>query len=192
MKTIDFNHSSFKGFQDGEDILIDTGILLAFFNEYDAYYSTVSSLFKNHIFNNDQVTFLYINPTIVNEITHLAQTPFKQYLKAHPHEVGKISQLEVEALTKSINNNVSDLINQGILNVLDGDSESVKHQIKLSKALGSADAVNASIANLYGTSFLTVDAALARNMKSNESELPNVRNVYFTSGRHRKFPTPSR
>jgi hypothetical protein len=29
MMKIDFNHPSFKGFEEGEDVLIDSGILLA-------------------------------------------------------------------------------------------------------------------------------------------------------------------
>ncbi|PTQ57319.1 MAG: hypothetical protein BSOLF_1870 [Candidatus Carbobacillus altaicus] len=79
------------------------------------------------------------------------------------------------------------LIEDEILYVLDGNEESVIKQIELSKALGSADAVNASIADLFGTSFLTVDKKLAYKMKSVEIELPNIRNVYYTTSQFRDY-----
>jgi hypothetical protein len=56
MKIINFS-DNFIGFDEGEDILVDTGILFAFYNEYDAYHSTVKHLFFNHVFNNDQALF---------------------------------------------------------------------------------------------------------------------------------------
>lgn len=80
MRIIDFNHPEFQGFSEGEDILIDTGVWLAFYNQYDAYHSTVKRLFDKHVLHNEKNLFLYINPTIVNEITHLASTPLKKYL----------------------------------------------------------------------------------------------------------------
>ena len=52
----DFNRPDFQGFVEGEDILVDTGVLLAFYNPYDAYYSTVNQLFDKHILHNDQST----------------------------------------------------------------------------------------------------------------------------------------
>ena len=47
MRFFDFN-DNFKGFEDREEILVDTNILLAYLNSYDAWHNTVSRLFDNH------------------------------------------------------------------------------------------------------------------------------------------------
>lgn len=46
MKIIDFNNKGFSGFEENEDILIDTGVLLAYYNEFDAYYTTIQQTHK--------------------------------------------------------------------------------------------------------------------------------------------------
>lgn len=161
--------------------------MLAHFNEYDAYYSTVKELFDKHIYGANTTFFLYVNPTIVNEITHLAQDPVKRYLNAQPSERTKFDMETLITLQNKIANGVKGLIEDEILYVLDGNEESVKKQIELYKMLGSADAVNASIANLFGTSFLTVDARLAYNLKNVESELPNIQNVFYTTSKYRDY-----
>ncbi|MBE3594379.1 MAG: hypothetical protein IMX04_05000 [Candidatus Carbobacillus altaicus] len=186
MNLINFSNN-FIGFQEGEDILVDTGILLAYFNEYDAYYSAVKELFDHYIYGTNTSIFLYVNPTIVNEITHLAHDPVKRYLAAHPADQTKFDMTTLNTLQDKITNGVKGLIEDEILYVLDGNEESVIKQIELSKALGSADAVNASIADLFGTSFLTVDKKLAYKMKSVEIELPNIRNVYYTTSQFRDY-----
>lgn len=86
MEIIDFNSSSFKGFKNEEDIVVDTGVFLGYYNEYDAYYTTVNKWFENHILNNDISMYLYVNPTTINEFTHLSNSPLKQYLEAHPEK----------------------------------------------------------------------------------------------------------
>ena len=85
MVKIDFNDKSFKGFEEEEDILVDTGVLLAYLNKYDTWYNTVSELFQNHILNDDSAVFLYINPCILNEFAHLTgqHKSIKNYLKNH-------------------------------------------------------------------------------------------------------------
>ncbi|KZB91761.1 hypothetical protein A2U94_09775 [Bacillus sp. VT 712] len=189
MNIIDFNNLGFSGFEPEEDILIDTGILFAYYNEYDAYYNTVTSLFMNHILENDNNMFLYVNPTIVNEVTNLASKPLKQYLKAFPEKTQDFSEQDEQVLEKKIVSNLQTLIENEVLLVLEGDKESTLAQIQTYSILGSADSVNASIANLYGTSFLTVDARLARNLVTLEKKLPNIKNVYYTGGRHRDYHT---
>ncbi len=187
MRLLDFNHPKFTGFSEGEDILIDTGILYAYYNKYDAYYSTVTKLFNEHILHNDNALFLYVNPLIVNEIAHLARDPLKQYLKSHPTEKSNFTASDREVVEHGIVDGVNELIENEVLLILEGDKDSVLKQISLYKELGAADAVNASIANLYGTSFLTVDSTLARNILSERSSLPNIKNVYYTNGRNRDY-----
>lgn len=177
----------FKGFEEGEDILVDTGILFAYYNRYDAYYDAVKNLFRNYIFHDSANLFLYVNPTIVNEISHLAKDPFVKYIKAKPSEAANLTPLDAVKMENIIVGNVKQLIQSHVLLVLDGDDTSVLKQLALYKKLGAADAVNASIANLFGTSFLTVDSRLATNMKDIETELPNVNNIYFTTGKHRSY-----
>ncbi|MFO1444045.1 hypothetical protein KDN24_12695 [Bacillus sp. Bva_UNVM-123] len=94
MKIIDFNTPSFSGFQKEEDILLDTSIILGYYNKYNAYHTTITELFQNHILNNDNDLFLYINPTILNEITHLASNPLKQYLNRYPEKKKEINELD--------------------------------------------------------------------------------------------------
>ena len=65
----DFNSPDFKGLVEHEDILLDTGVILAFLNKYDAWHKTVAELFDKHIIGNDTAIFLYVNPTLVNEVT---------------------------------------------------------------------------------------------------------------------------
>jgi predicted nucleic acid-binding protein len=187
MKIIDFNHPDFQGFAEDEDILVDTGIWLAFYNPYDAYHSTVKQLFNNHVLHNDKNLFLYINPTIVNEITHLASTPLKQYLNSFPEKANDFTNSDIENIEKTIVNGIKELIENEVISILEGDKESVIKQILLYKELGSADAVNASIANLYGISFLTVDRKLAENIFNQRTQLPNITNVYYTTGKNRDY-----
>lgn len=185
MQLIDFNSSYFKGFEDKEEILVDTGIIFAYLNEYDVWHTTVKKLFVNYILNNDQVIFLFVNPTIINEVEFLSEKPLKFYLEKHPNI--SVRQEEIDRVKKLLNKSLTQLISSNILNILDGDKESVLKQIKLSKELGAADAVNASIADAYGINFLTVDRKLADNMNLQNKELQNVNKVYYTKGYYRDY-----
>lgn len=49
MEKLDFSAEGFPGFSDGEDILVDTGVLLAYLNSYDAWSQVVTALFDEHI-----------------------------------------------------------------------------------------------------------------------------------------------
>lgn len=117
----------------------------------------------------------------------MAKTPVKQYLEKHPSETKNFTHSVLETLESGIVSIISDLIDQEILYVLDGNEESVKKQLDIYKKVGAVDVVNASIANLFGTSFLTVDAKLARNMKEIEHQLPNIKNIYYTAGIYRDY-----
>ena len=61
MEKIDFSADDFYGFSDGEDILVDTGIILAYLNSYDAWSEVVTELFDKHILaeDMDKTLFLY-------------------------------------------------------------------------------------------------------------------------------------
>ena len=185
MQIIDFNSSSFKGFEDGEEILLDTGILLAYLNEYDAWHTTVENLFNKHIFGNDKVIFLFVNPTMINEVLHLGKEPLKRYIEKHPNN--KIDLEEKERVQKHINNTISVLVEEEVLNVLDSDKETLIKQINISNELGAGDAVHASIANEYGINFLTIDRRLAEKIKEMEDKLGNIPKIYLTYGRHKDY-----
>ncbi|OXS56954.1 hypothetical protein B1A99_19050 [Cohnella sp. CIP 111063] len=189
MKIVDFNAPEFSGFEPEESILIDTGVLYAYFNPFDAYHTTVKNLFDTYVFSNEDVLFLFVNPTIVNEIVNLAQRALNQYLIAHPHESENFSQPDKEAVRDQIMHFVRDLVQEDVLLVLDGDKESVLQQISLTNHLGAADAVNISMASLYGISFMTVDTRLVNNMIRVGSEIETVKNLYFTKPRHRTYFT---
>jgi hypothetical protein len=74
-------------------------------------YSTMTKLF-----------FLYINPTVINEVTHLAKNPVKQYIQKHPSEEKNFTHSVLETLESGIVSGIRDLIEQEILYVLDGKS----------------------------------------------------------------------
>lgn len=186
MRKIDFN-DDFTGFEDKEDILVDTGILLALLNEYDTWNSTVKNLFDNHVFNNDNVLFLYINPCIQNELTNLISNgkPIEWYKKQHPDF--RITQEEMDEIEKNSIEAIKFLIENEILLILDSNKESAVQQLKLYKELGAADAVNVSIVNEYGISLLTVDNRLINNIEKNIDKLENIHNLYYTTPVYKSY-----
>jgi predicted nucleic acid-binding protein len=185
MEIIDFNSEHFMGFAENEEILLDTGIILGYLNEYDAWHSTLKNLFENHILSNDKTMFLFINPGIVNEALFLSERPVKNYIKTHPDE--KISDDLAKSIKLDFSNNIKELIENEVLIVLDGDKNSTLKQIELNDFLGSADAQNASIANEHGINFLTVDGRLANNLKLVEEQLKDIPKVYYTIGKYRDY-----
>lgn len=184
MKVIDFNEN-FSDFQEEEDILLDTGIILALLNEYDAWHNTVRGLFENHVFGNDNQLFLYVNPIILNEVSFLSNKPLEQYMKNHPEE--SFTDKDIRIAKESTVNDVLEMVKHEILLILDGNRESALKQLELYRELGSADAANVSIANEFGTSFLTVDSKLAWNIKKQEDKLNQIGNIYHTTGKHMSY-----
>ena len=187
MEKIDFNSSSFKGFKENEDILVDTGILLGYLNEYDAWHSTVSNLLETYVFDDSKGVFLYTNPCILNEITHLVNEgkPIKEYIKKHPREA--ISAEQKEAIAKGTISAIEVLIQNEILVPLEGNLEVYLTQLKLCKNLGAADAYNASLAAYYGISFLTIDNKLVNNIESNIDELGTIDTLYYTTPENKDY-----
>lgn len=99
------------------------------------------------------------------------------------------TQPDKEAVRDKIMHFVRDLVQEDVLLVLEGDKDSVLRQIDLTNHLGAADAVNVSMASLYGVSFLTVDNRLVNNMVGVRSEIESVKNLYYTKPRHRTYFT---
>lgn len=184
MNLIDFSQD-FKGFLDNEDILLDTGIILGLLNEKSKWHTTIKALFDAHVFNNSKTLFLYINPTVLNEVTHLKERPLQEYLRRHPHE--HMDSSEASKVAEEMISDIRQLIEDDILIVLDGNKTTALKQLEIYDALGSADAVNASIVESYGISFLTIDKKLADNMMSIEDKIPNVQNVYYTTAEHIQY-----
>lgn len=181
MKKIDFTSTSFKGFADNEDILIDTGILLAYLNNYDAWNKVVCKLFDKHILSEDcqQTLFLYINPCILNEIMNLTDKnkSLKNYIKKHKSE--NLSNEDVSLVEHSTVEALKILISNEVLIPLEGNKDVYLKQMSVYKELGSADAFNVSLANEYGISFLTIDNKLVNNIENNISQFPYLSNVYY-------------
>ncbi|MCD8510412.1 MAG: hypothetical protein LRY73_11480 [Bacillus sp. (in: Bacteria)] len=189
MKIINFNDHLFTGFENEESILIDTGVVYAYYNYYDAYHHTVRNLFDTHVFGNEDVLFLFVTPTIINEIVNLAQKPLDQYLKAYPNECSTFNETDKKIVRDEIMKKIKELVKDDILNILDGDKESVLKQIEITNKLGAADAVNVSIAHMYGISFLTVDNRLVNNIREIETAVDNINNIYYTKPKHRTYFT---
>lgn len=181
MVKIDFSSKDFAGFSDEEDILVDTGILLAYLNSYDSWSNVVKELFNNHILQEDseKVVFLYINPCVLNEIMHLASNnqSITSYLRKHKKQT--ISAAEMESVEKKTVNALKVLIENEILIPLEAGKQTYIRQMNTYKELGSADSFNASLANDYGISFLTVDNKLIKNIEENISNFPDLGNVYY-------------
>ncbi|MBM7839421.1 putative nucleic acid-binding protein [Alkalihalobacillus xiaoxiensis] len=185
MIKIYFN-SNFTGFEDKERILLDTGILLALNNKYDAWHKTVSNLFEDHILGeNDKSIFLFLNPLILNEVTFLAGKPFDNYVKKHPRK--NLNIINPQKVIDCTVNGIKDLIEAEVLIVVDGNKDSTLKQISLYKELGSADASNAAIANELELNFLTVDGRLANQMIKNKAKLSNIKKVYTTISIHQTY-----
>jgi predicted nucleic acid-binding protein len=172
MEIINFNDKSFGGFEQGEDILVDTSVLLALTADYDPWHATVLNLFNRYIFPEESIVLLYTNPLIVNEVLHLSTRSLTRFIERFKVEYGETAKLEKQEFIEDM---LTVFVEEGILKVLDGDMNS-----------GAADASNVSIANLYGVNFLTTDHTLARNMVS-QPELTNIKKVYYTTGRHKSF-----
>lgn len=181
MEKIDFSASDFTGFSDGEDILVDTGILLAYLNSFDAWSKVVTELFDKHILAEDldKTLFLYINPCILNEIMHLTgnNQSIVSYLRKHKNET--ITEEEIAEVEKKTVDALKVLIKSGILIPLTADKETYLRQMNTYKELGSADSFNVSLANDYGISFLTVDNKLVEHIEDNISNFPDLGNVYY-------------
>lgn len=181
MEKIDFSDVKFDGFSDGEDILVDTGVLLAYLNDYDAWSSVVKELFNQHILrdDSDKALFLYINPCVLNEIMHLTgnNQSIVTYLRKHKGE--SISPAEIENVEKKTVSALKILIENEILIPLEASKETYLRQMGTYKELGSADSFNVSLANDYGISFLTVDNKLVKNIEDNIANFPNLGKVYY-------------
>lgn len=181
---VDFN-DNFLGFEDGEKILLDTGVILALANEYDAWHNTIRNLFERHILENEVRLHLFINPTILNEITFLAGRPLQNY-KRHIINDNLSFIIADELITRTIND-VSNLIKEEVLLITDGNKESSLKQIELYKELGSADAANVSIADVHEMNFLTVDKRLSDNIYRLSNKLTKIKKVYYTNPSHRSY-----
>ncbi|MDO3408906.1 PIN domain-containing protein [Saccharibacillus sp. CPCC 101409] len=184
MRKQDFNSSDFSGFPYGADILIDTCILNALFSTADPWHSTINQLFEEHLFPEENAILLYVNPVIINEVMHLNGRALENYYLRFDLT---FDQSAIQAFRTFTKNTLTTLIDQEVFKVLDGDKNSALKQIELSDTLGAADALNASIANLYGINFLTVDNRLVNNMMSNLSLLPNISTIYYTNPRHMDY-----
>jgi len=187
MQKINFNDRSFNGFLEKEDILLDTGVLIAYLSEHDTWHTTVKTLFENHIFNNDNAIFLYINPCVLNEITHLTthRKTINNYLEKHPEIV--LTDKQKDEIEKNTLSSLKILIDNDILIPLDGDKDTYLKQVETCKALGSADAFNASLASEFGISFLTVDNKLVYNIESNIAYFKDMNNLYYTTAKHKDY-----
>jgi predicted nucleic acid-binding protein len=186
MKPINFN-GNFSGFENGEDILLDTGILLAYLNKYDPWSTTVNKLFENHVLNNDNELYLYINVAILNEITNLIgkNKPIEEYKKKHENH--GITDDEIIRVEKDSIEQLKMLLESDVIQLLDMSKEGYLNQLELYKSLGAADAINASIANEHGISFLTVDNKLVNNIGKNSSLLSNIHNLYYTHSEFKDY-----
>jgi predicted nucleic acid-binding protein len=144
-------------------------------------------LFDHFVFNNDDILFLYINPCIQNELTNLLDSNkiIKFYNEKHPELA--ITKEDAEQMEASSVLALEKLIENEVLIVLNANKESSLQQLKLFKELGVADAINVTLANEYGISFLTVDNRLVNNMQKNLDKLSNIQNIYYTSPSYRTY-----
>lgn len=181
MEKIDFSSSDFAGFSDGEDILVDTGILLAYLNSYDAWSEVVTKLFDDYILSEDldKTLFLYINPCVLNEIMNLTgkNKTLEYYMRKHKSE--SITDEEIAEVEKKTVDALRILIENEILIPLEANKETYLRQMNTYKELGSADSFNASLANDYGISFLIVDNKLVKNIEKNIFNFPDLGKVYY-------------
>jgi len=183
MKRIDFNYS-FPGFDDNEDILLDTGVILALLNKYDAWHTTVKNLFDNFIFNEGSNLYLYIHSGIINEVTFLSDKPLKQYMLKHGL---RFTQEEIQDAISSTILGIRELVEKEFLLILDSNTNSILKQIDHSQYFGSMDALTISLAEEYGISLLTVDRKLIENIENKKDDFVNIQNVYYSTSGYRDY-----
>lgn len=184
MEIIDFNRN-FQSFYDNEDILLDTGVILALLNQYDTWHSTIKNLFDNFVFNSTVELSLYIHPGIVNEVTHLAGKPFEQYIAKHPQL--SFSQSDIEIITTNTLQKIRDFIEQDILIVLESTKQTLLKQIIHSRYFGAMDSMTVAMADAYGISLLTVDNKLVNNIAAKSDEFRDIIRIYHTTPAHRCY-----
>lgn len=184
MEIIDFNRN-FTGFYDSEDILLDTGVILALLNKYDTWHLTIKKLFDNFVFNSPVELSLYIHAGIVNEVTHLSGKPLEQYRTKHPQLL--FSQSDIEVITTDTLQKIRDFIDQDILIVLEGTKQTLLKQIIHSRYFGAMDSMTVAMANAYGISLLTVDNKLVNNIAAKSDEFRDIARVYHTTPAHRSY-----
>lgn len=189
MDKIDFSADDFAGFSDGEDILVDTCILLAYLNKYDSWSKAVTELFDTYILTeeSEKTLFLYINPCVLNEIMFLTgeNRTIKNYMKKHKSET--ITDEEIEEVEQKTVNALKILIENDILIPLQAGKETYLRQMNTYKELGSADSFNASLANDYGISFLTVDNKLVEHIEENIRNFPDLGHVYYAPPEKQRY-----
>lgn len=185
MNLIDFN--KFSGFEQSEDIFVDTGVLLAFLNKFDAWHTTVSNLFNNYILNNSNEITLYTHSGVINEVTHLAEKPLDQYMKAY--DFG-LSNADIIETAQNAINGLKLMIEQDYLEILESSKISILQQLNYSKLFGSTDSLIVSIVQEYGISLLTVDYRLATKIQTNHSAFGNINNIYVTNSSYMDYKIP--
>jgi len=184
MEIIDFNRN-FQGFYDSEDILLDTGVILALLNQYDAWHTTVKNLFNNFVFNSTLNLSLYIHPGIVNEVTHLSGKPLEQYMAKHQNLL--FSQSDIENITTDTLQKIRDFIEQDILIVLESTKQTLLKQIDYCRYFGALDSLTVAMTDEYGISLLTVDNRLVNNIAAKTIEFKNIVRVYHTTPAYRSY-----
>ncbi|MFA5882151.1 MAG: hypothetical protein WC834_08125 [Eubacteriales bacterium] len=182
MRKIDFN-DNFTGFEEGEDILLDTGIILALLNQYDAWHSTVKDLFNSFIFVETSKVTLYVHSGIINEVTFLSGRPLQTYMEKYGQSY---SQQDIDDAINNTLRGISELIENEILLPLDSSKASILNQIRYSRYFGAMDALVVSVVEDYGISFLTVDNRLVEKIVNKDS-LANIRNLYYTLPNYRDY-----
>ena len=148
---------------------------------YDAWSKVVTELFDKYILSEDtgNTLFLYINPCVLNEVMNLTgkHKTIKYYLEKHRSE--RMTDEEIAEVEQKTVNALKILIENDILIPLEANKNTYLRQMNTYKELGSADSFNASLANDYGISFLTVDNKLVRNIEENLYNFPDLGNVYY-------------
>lgn len=186
MKRVNFNkQDEFLGFEENEDILLDTNIIYALLNKYDAWHTTIRNLFDNFIFiSNNVKLYLYTHSGIVNEVTYLTRDPLKQYSEHHSIT---FSEQDINQSVNDILNKTKQLIENEVFLILESNIESICQQIDYAMYFGAMDSLIISLANQYGISLLTTDTKLLNNLFNKQNEFLNIRNIYYTHGFHRDY-----
>jgi predicted nucleic acid-binding protein len=178
MEIINCSFKEFKGFNRKEDILVDTGIFLGFLNKYDVWNNSIINLFKNYILNSSNELFLYINASILNEITHLLHKPTENYILKNSIQ---LTEDEKNTIEDDFINSFRTFIKEEIVFPLELNKDiCLKHlENKNYKKFGSADSINIATAEVYGISFLTTDYRLVINIQNNKESYKNINKVYY-------------
>lgn len=171
-----FNEISAMPYPLKSDLLVDTGILVAWFDKKDCWHDAVSDFFNRYVIEAEFAPTFYVTPDIINEYLHRS---FKNYQTRSKKPI----TLDIR---QRFSNTIRELIQSHALEFIDLTHRAVLDAIDRwgRSSYGAKDAFHISCQHDWGMDLITVDHRLMEDME-NDSDFKG-RTVYYPSLEMRK------